>query len=156
MTILYLIKSGNALHPADDASIGEFARLPFSKPLRCEVKQPRNPAFHRLYFALCKRIADGVGKDAEDISTVFKFATGHVDRIRSKSYGDIMVPKSISFAKLDNTSFRAFFEKCVLVATTEWGIEATAFSDLLDPKTEIRGRDQGPMSSGPEIPAWPK
>ncbi len=138
MTVLFLVKSGNALHPADDASICEFARLPFAKPLKCEVKQPRNPQFHRLFFALCSRIASGVGRDAEEIATVFKFATGHVDQIHSKTYGYIKIPKSISFAKLDDTGFRKFFDECVLVATAEWGIPAESLSDLLDPKTEKR------------------
>jgi hypothetical protein len=78
------------------------------------------------------------GRDAEDISTVFKFATGHIEQIYSKTYGVIKVPRSISFAKLDETAFRKFFDACVDVALTEWGIEAEALADLLDPKTEVR------------------
>lgn len=153
MSELWLIKSGNALHPADDESVSEFGRLPFSKPLRCEVKQPRNPSHHRLYFALCHRIANGIGSEAESISTVFKMATGHYEPIHTKSYGVVKAPKSISFAKMDQTAFNAFFEKCLDVAFTQWGIDRSAFADLLDPKTFRR--DTGPVSSGPEIPRWP-
>lgn len=138
MTMLYLKRAGNALFPDGDEAICEMAKLPFGKTLRAEVKQPRNPRFHRLYWALCARIANGVGRDAEEISTVFKFATGHVGQIHSKTYGYIKVPRSISFAKLDNAGFREFFDHCVLVAFTEWGLEAEAFADLLDQKTEQR------------------
>lgn len=113
--------------------------LPFNKSLRAEVKAPRNPSFHRLYFAICKRIGDGIGKDAESISTVFKYATGHYDVIRTKSYGEVKVPKSISFAKLDETGFRQFFDKCVETALSEWGIEASSLADLIDPRTEQYG-----------------
>ncbi len=137
MTILYLRRVGNALFPDGDESICELLKLPFGKSLKAEIRQPRNPAFHRLYFALCHRIADGIGSDAEAISTVFKYATGHVETVKTKTYGEVKIPKSISFAKLDNTGFREFFNKCTAVAFTEWGLDASAFSDLLDPKTEI-------------------
>lgn len=138
MSVLYLRRVGNSLHGDGDEAVCELLKLPFGKTLRAEVKQPRNPAFHRLFWALCARIAAGVGRDAEEISTVFKFATGHVDQIHSKTYGYIKVPKSISFAKLDEAAFRDFFNRCLEVAFTEWGLEASAFADLLDQKTEQR------------------
>lgn len=138
MSILFLRRVGNTLHGEGDESVCELLKLPMNKALRCEVKMPRNPRFHALYFALCARIASGIGSDAETISTVFKYSTGHYDIIRSKKHGELKVPKSISFAKLDNTSFREFFEKCILVAFTEWSLEPSAFADLLDCKTEKR------------------
>lgn len=138
MTILYLRRVGNALFPDGDESICQLMHVPFGKSLRAEIKQPRNPAFHRLYFALCNRIADGIGSEAESVSTVFKMATDHIDIIRTKSYGDVKIPKSISFAKMDNTSFKEFFEKCLRVAFEQWGLDAAAFADLLDQKTEQR------------------
>lgn len=139
MTTLFLRRTGNALWPDGDESIAALMTLPFSKLLKCEVWLPRNVQFHRLYFAMCKRIGDGIGADAEAISTVFKWATGHYELVKTKSYGEVRMTKSISFAKLDEVSFREFFNKCVDVALTEWGIEADALSDLIDPKTEMRG-----------------
>ncbi len=138
MTVLYVKRMGNALLPDGDEAIAELAKLPLDRSLRAEVKQQRNPAFHRLFWALCARIASGIGAEPESIATVFKMATGHTETIRTKSYGDIKIPKSISFAKLDNTGFRAFFDNCLEVAWTEWKLDPDAFADLLDPKTEIR------------------
>ncbi len=138
MTVIYLRRVGYTLHADGEESVCELAKLPMNKTLRAEVKQPRNPAFHRLFFALCNRIANGVGRDAEEIATVFKFATNHIDQIHSKTYGYIKVPKSISFAKLDEAGFREFFARCIETAFVEWGLEASAFADLLDPKTEKR------------------
>lgn len=138
MAEIFLKRVGNALWPDGDESVCELAKLPFGKPLKAEVKQPRNPRFHRLYFALCHRIANGIGSEAEAVSSVFKFATNHVDVIKTKSYGDVKVPKSISFAKLDETSFREFFNRCLVVAFEEWGLDGGAFADLLDSKTEQR------------------
>jgi hypothetical protein len=139
MSILFLIRVGNTLHGLGDESVCELLKLPMNKPLRCEVKMPRNPRFHALYFALCARIANGIGSDAETISTVFKYSTGHYDIIRSKKHGELKVPKSISFAKMDNTVFREFFDKCLVAAFSEWGLDASAFADLLDQRTEKRG-----------------
>jgi hypothetical protein len=137
---LYAKRVGNALYPDGDESIVEFGRLPFGKPLRVEVRQPRNVQFHRLYFALCKRIADGIGSTAENVSDVLKVATGHVTIIRTKSYGDVKIPKSISFAKMDQTAFSGFFERCVQVIYAEWGIEPNAVADLLTPTLSAEAR----------------
>lgn len=136
MTTLWLRRVGNALHPDGDESVAEFAKLPFVKSLRCEIKQPRNAAFHRLYWAVCARIATGVGSNSENISDVLKIATGHYTTIRSKNYGEIRLPKSIAFHNLDETAFREFFLRCLVVIFQEWGIGADAFSDLLDVKGE--------------------
>ncbi len=132
----YARRHGNALFPDGDESVSEFARLPFGKSLRVEVRQPRNVQHHRLYWALCKRIADGIGSTAENVSDVLKIATGHVNIIRTKSYGDVKVPKSIAFAKMDQAEFSAFFEDCVRVLYNEWGIEPEAVADLLVPQME--------------------
>lgn len=139
MTKLFLRRVGNTLIPDGEESVSALAGLQFGKSFMAEVKQPRNPAFHRLYFSICKRIGDGTGHDAEQISTVFKLATGHYDSIRSKSYGELKIPKSISFARMDNTTFREFFDKCIVVAFEQWGVERESLADLIDPKTEARG-----------------
>lgn len=134
MAEVWLRRVGDGLFPDGDASICEFAKIPFGKPLRAEVKQPRNPRYHRWFFAICNRIAGGVGSDAETIANVFKHATGHVDIIKTKSYGEISVPKSISFAKLDDISFHEFVEKCIQVAYNEFGIDPADLADLLAPQ----------------------
>jgi hypothetical protein len=140
MTIFWARRVGNSLHPDGDESIAAFSKLPFGKTVRVEVKQPRNGGFHKLYWALCARIAEGLGRDdidAEKISDTFKRATGHYDILKTKSYGDIIIPRSISWAKCDQTEFSTFFEKCVRVAYTEWQIPPESVSDLLAP-TEAR------------------
>jgi hypothetical protein len=80
-----------------------------------------------------------LGKDAEDRSPPSSSSPPAIcEQIYSKTYGVYQGAKSISFAKLDETGFRKFFDACVDVALTEWGIEAEALSDLIDPKTEVR------------------
>ena len=138
MTTLFLKRVGNSLVPDGDESVSALSEVPFGKSLKCKVWQPRNIRAHRLFFAVCKRIGDGVGRDAEQIATVFKLAADHVDIIRSKNYGEIRVPKSIAFDKMDNVAMSAFMEKCFAIALSEWGIEPASLADLLDSKTEKR------------------
>lgn len=138
MADFFVRRIGNALAPdgADCASV--LAKLPFGKLLRVEVKQPRNSAHHRLYWALCARIGDAVGVDSEDISDVLKSRTGHVRRVKTRR-GVEEFPKSISFAAMDQTAFRDFFDKCVHVIYTEFGIARAdvleCVKDLLEEKT---------------------
>lgn len=136
MSTLWCTRTGGALRPADDESLAEFAKLPVGKPLEVTIRQPRNAAHHRLFWSLCARIAEAKGVTAENIADVLKIATGHVQIISTKSYGRIHIPKSISFAKMDQTEFHAFFERCVLVVYDEWGIEPEMVNDLLLPREQ--------------------
>lgn len=134
MAELYLKRVGMALWPDGDASVCEFAKIPFGKSLKAEVKQPRNPRYHRWFFAICHRIAGGVGSDAETVANVFKYATGHVEIVKTKTYGEIKIPKSISFAQLDDLAFHEFVEKCIACAYQEWRIDPADLADLLVPQ----------------------
>lgn len=134
MTTFWAERVAGALRPFDGDSVDEFAKLPIGKPLEVTIRQPRNAAHARLYWALCQRIAEAKGVTAENISDVLKIATGHFSLVHTKKYGNIHIPKSISFANLDQTAFRDFFERCVRVVYEEWGIEPEMVNDLLLPQ----------------------
>jgi len=134
MTTFWVERMAGALRPVDDESLEEFSKLPVGKPLEVTVRQPRNAAHHRLFFALCARIANARGVTTEAVADVLKIATGHVVTIDTKKYGRILVPKSISFASLDQTAFRDFFERCAAVIYEEWLIEPEMVNDLLVPQ----------------------
>lgn len=140
--IIWLKRVGNSLIADGNDSAAEFAKIPFGKVLRAEVKQPRNTAHHRLYWGLCHRIAAAIGSYPENVSDMLKIETGHCDIVRSKKYGEVRLPKSIAFASMDQSAFNEFFERCVIVIYSEWGIARddvmNAVSDLLAPKTEKR------------------
>lgn len=134
MVDFWAYRTGGTLIPDSVESSVIFAKVPFGKPVHVQVRQPRNGSFHRLYWALCQRVADGVDADAENVSDALKIATGHYTLLKTKSYGELKLPKSISFAAMDQTAFSIFFERCVKVIYTEWGIDPAAVSDLLVPQ----------------------
>lgn len=138
MATFWAIREGMALRPFGAESAAVFGKMPFDKTFHVEVKQPRNGKHHRLYWTLCTRIGDAVGLDAEDVSDVLKKHTGHIREVKTKR-GIEQFPKSISFAAMDQTAFSTFFDKCILVITTEWGIARAdileCIQDLLTEKT---------------------
>lgn len=134
MNDFWAIRVGNVLVPDGTESIAAFAKLPFGKPMKVEVKQPRNLQHHKLFWALCQRIADGIGSTAENVSDVLKIGSGHFSLVRTKTYGDLKLPKSIAFNNMDQTEFHAFFERCVQTIYSEWAIDPASVADLLTPE----------------------
>lgn len=137
MAIFYAIRKGNGLVPDGVESSAEFSKIPFGKPVRVEVRQQRNIGHHRLYWVMVQRIASAIGSEPDNVSDMLKVATGHCTVVHSKTMGTVRLPRSISFAKMDQTAFHDFFELCVQIIYTEWGIGRedilSAVSDLLMP-----------------------
>lgn len=137
MSVFFAMRKGDALHPADVESAGLLSKVTPGKIVRIEVRAPRSGAFHRKYWLLCARIGDAVGVDSENISDLLKIETGHCTIVKSKTYGELRLPRSISYAAMDNAAFSIFFERCVQVICETWGIAKpdvlAAVEDLLVP-----------------------
>lgn len=135
MSDFWAIREGMVLRPYGSESAALLGKIPFGTPIYVSAKQPRNGRHHRLFWTLCARIGDAVGCEHEDVAFLLKLRTGHVRRIHTKK-GIEEIPLSISFAKMDQTAFKAFFDKCVIVINTEFGIAVPdvleAVKDLLD------------------------
>lgn len=142
MSEFWVRREGSTLHPTDAESRELIDKLPREKLLHVEVKLPRNAQHHRLYWALCQRIGAALGIDSENVSDVLKISTGHCKFVRSKRYGVLRVPKSISFAAMDQAAFSEFFERCVVCICEEWGIARNdvlaAVEDILVPTERLR------------------
>lgn len=138
MADLWLQRHGNSLVGADSDSNAVIAKMAFGKLFRAEVVSPRSGKQHRLYWSLCRRIAEAIGSQSENVSDVLKIETGHCEVIRTKSHGELRLPRSIAFFKLDQEGFSEFFKRCVAIIETEWGIARpdilAAVEELLTPE----------------------
>ena len=132
MTTFWVQRIGNTLRPDGDESIIALSKLSFGRSFRAELRQPRNPGRHKLYWVMCQRIADAIGANAENVSDTLKIATGHCRIVSTKKFGVIRLPDSISFAAMDETAFRDFFERCIQTIYNEWGIERKDLIDVLN------------------------
>lgn len=133
----WLIREGNALRPFGRESSEQLSKLPHNKPVYAEIRQPRNGKHHRLFWTLTHRIGEAVGVDGDAVAHVLKIRTGHVREIRTKRGVELM-PLSISFAKLDQIAFDKFFNQCLDVITSEWGI---ARPDILEAVKDLIGEE---------------
>ncbi len=123
MAEFWVKRVGTVLHPADPESDEAFMVLPKGRSLLATIKHPRNAERHHLYWLLCARIAGAIGADKENVSDVLKIATGHYTTVNTKSHGVLKLPKSISWTKMDESSFAKFLDKAINCIFEEWGIE---------------------------------
>lgn len=113
------------LQPEDDRASMSLRGVKVGEVVAVEVSRPRNLQHHRLYWAMVSKIAESIDVEPENISDVLKLRTGHFVVVQTKS-GPVHLPRSISFAKMDQSQFREFFERCCRVITAEWLPHMTA------------------------------
>lgn len=110
-----------ALRPADQLADEAFAKIPSGQIVFVEVKRPRNVQHHRLFFALMNKVHENLDGNryptVDDLTAAIKIAAGHRTRIELPN-GDVgFIPKSISFHKMGQDEFSAFYDKvCDLIA----------------------------------------
>jgi hypothetical protein len=111
---------GGSLQPIDDAGRELLSKIGASTILAVEWKRPRNVWFHRKLFAMLNIIFQNQShyKSVDDLLDVCKLRTGHIRRI-STTRGDVLIPKSISFAAMDEDSFSKFYDRAVDWMLTE-------------------------------------
>lgn len=130
MSEIYLKRSVGGLVACDDHSVSVLRRIRVGDIVQCEVTQPRNLAFHRKFFALLNVVWETSG-DWQSVYALLielKVNVGHIQKAVIRETGEVVsVPKSISFAQFDETSFAEFYEKCLIkLCEMAGGIEAEA------------------------------
>lgn len=84
-----------------------------------EIKRPRNVQHHRLYWALVSLVWENQERypSAEDLHAAIKIAAGIRTQIELPNGTIGFIPGSISFHKMTQTEFSAFYDRvCDLVA----------------------------------------
>lgn len=106
--------------PTDDASEAALKSAKLGECVEIKLKRPRNLQMHRLFWKLMQTVYENQEhyRSADEVCTAFKFAVGHCDTLRTKR-GDVQVPKSIAFAKMDQIAFRAFFDAAIKFCVEE-------------------------------------
>jgi hypothetical protein len=121
----FFVRTLHGLSPTDEISQAALKGVKIGALVAVEVTRPRNIQHHRLYWKLVSVIAESIGAEPENISDVLKLRTGHVRTIQTKQ-GIVRLPKSISFAALDQAGFSEFFNRACQVVCQEWLPHMTA------------------------------
>lgn len=119
--------AGGLLAPADPQAVEYIGKLRLGGIVRATVVKPRNPKFMRKYFALLNVAFDAwepptkeykgepVQKNFEQFRRDVCILSGHYDTVYTLK-GDVrLIPKSISFANMDDDTFADLFNSTVNV-----------------------------------------
>lgn len=110
---LLVINTPRGLVPLGDDDYEQKRKLKLGETYSVEVKVVRNVDFHRKYFALIAYAWEFLNeqeaerfKDKENFRKYIEIAAGHCDVIFHPRLQEFVeIPKSIAFAKMDNTAF---------------------------------------------------
>ena len=119
-TEILMKKRLGALRPVDAGGDEVLRGIGAEETVMVRIKRPRSPQHHRKFFAMLGIVLKNQEhyKNMDDLLNVCKLRVGHVTTIATK-LGDVQVPKSISFASMDQTAFRVFYDAAVDWVTRE-------------------------------------
>lgn len=104
----------------DDASEAALKSVKLGARVEVKIKSPRNLQMHRLFWKLMQTVYENQDhyESAQKVCDAFKYACGLYETHRTK-YGEYVELQSISFAKMDQSAFREFFDKALHFCVTE-------------------------------------
>lgn len=112
------VNGRQVLAPANKESERVLAKYADRESLMCEVKKPRNIAFHSKWFALLHTVYDNQERydSFERFRADILIRLGKCDTIISKEGAVGYIPKSVSFAKMDGHEFQDLWDAtCTLM-----------------------------------------
>lgn len=107
-------KELGCLRPADEQAEHLLHGLKLGECIEVKTRKPRNLQQHRLFWKLMQTVCENQDhyKTPEEVCIAFKFGVGLTDKIKTKR-GVVEIPKSISFAKMDQIAFGEFFKRAI-------------------------------------------
>ena len=107
------LRCGNTLVPEYDYDIKALDGVVNGQRVRVAIKEFRNAARARAYWAMLHDVVDATGTvlTAERLHEVLKLENGVVDLIRLPTGMTVAIPGSISFDKMSEAEFVSFFAK---------------------------------------------
>ena len=104
-----------ALRPIDAAGEQALAEIPHGELVRVTIRRPRNVQHHRKFFALIAAIYphQDLYPTEETLLAAIKVALGYGESIKLPDGRTIIVPGSISFAKMDQKAFAEFYDRAL-------------------------------------------
>lgn len=130
---IYLTRTVAGLEAHDDQGKDVLRKIKVGEVVQCEITKPRNLAHHRKFWALLNCFWECAGDWSSPYAILIelKVRLGHVHRVVIRETGEIVsVPRSISFASMDQLEFDAFYEKALMeLCKMAGGIEPSALRD---------------------------
>lgn len=134
---IYCRVTNTGLIPLYDSDLEEEKKLKIGTDVCVEVKRARNYKFHKKFFALLRLALDNL---PDDVSGKYRIYDEESFLLRLKkdfnlfrivNFGDSnwVVPDSISFEKMDEDTFEAFYRRTVKQITSVY-LKGVGESDI--------------------------
>lgn len=93
----------------------KLAKIKFDRIVEVDIRQPRNARFHRKFFALMHVVFNNQERysQMEDLLVEVKLKTGHYQEHITTKGQIVYIPKSISFASMDELEFERFYSRAI-------------------------------------------
>lgn len=116
---ILVINTPHGLVPYGDEDYEEKKRLKDGETYSVEIKVARNLDFHRKYFAMISYAWDFLNeaetatfRTKDNFRKYLEISAGHCEVIYHPRLQEFVeIPKSISFAKMDNAEFDALYQR---------------------------------------------
>lgn len=121
MAVGYFAKHLGALRPADADAEAILRSISMGECVEVTVKRKRNPKHHRKLMALLNIVVentDGRWPNIDALKEDLKMATGLFEKRVSISGKTYFIPKSISFASMDQAEFTKWYDQALDVIVT--------------------------------------
>ena len=128
---IYLVKRNDGVFiPAYNSDHETAKKIHSGEMLSCEITRPRNIEFHKKFFALLNMgFANQEQYDIfEHYRAVMTMKAGFFEEIKTDK-GMVYLPKSISFAKMDELVFQELYDKMIDVLIKELKITEEVLLD---------------------------
>lgn len=129
--IAFKVSNGFEVQTSD---LPEIQKWKDGKMVQIEVTAPRNIKFHRKFFAMLNIAFDNqdVYHNRAAFLDVIKYGIYHVKSIVMPNGQISYAPKSISFAKMDNSEFEKFYNSAGEYIEKAFGIDWHLLSQEAD------------------------
>lgn len=117
----FLRRQMGALRPIDAVGEQVLADIPPGEIVRVTIRRPRNVQHHRKFFALLNAIYphQDLYPSEETLLAAIKVALGYGESVKLPDGRTIIVPSSISFAKMDQRAFEGFYDRALTLILTK-------------------------------------
>lgn len=118
------LRRGNSLVPADSHAEELFEGIKEGKQVLVRVTKARNVDQHRKLFAMLRVVIDNSDKyeSVDVLLALIKLAVGLYDVVQSYDGSFVKIPKSISFASMNQDAFERFFPRATYIMSKLSGI----------------------------------
>ena len=121
-----LSRKGNCFFPAWNKDSEVMPKIPENEPIEYSYRRDRFLPLHRKLWAIMTVTAknsNGKWNSPEEVLLALKYALGYVSTIKDVNGNDIVIPHSISFAKMGETKFETFYKLALPLCAREIGVE---------------------------------